>query len=256
MPTGSGCRSDHKAWKQVISQMLKCLRSGARVAACSLITVTLITATLCALPFDRGGRAQQGLFRFWARCMLAVCGVRVSVSGDDSIDWGKKHIFVSNHTSLIDAPVLVASLSVPLCFLAKNELFQTPIVGVYLRTTGHILVDRRNSRSALHGFKEAARTLRDGRRSLLLFPEGTRAQSTPSTFKEGAALIAIHSAVPIVPIAIVGAAKVLPSRSLRIEAGCVELRMGTPIPTDGLSIRDRTKLTEQLRDEVARLLSL
>jgi len=59
-----------------------------------------------------------------------------------------------------------------------------------------------------------------------------------------------------VPIAIVGAAKVLPSKSLKVEAGCVELRLGTPIATDGLSVRDRTKLTEQLRDEVARLSSL
>jgi 1-acyl-sn-glycerol-3-phosphate acyltransferase len=241
---------------QAISQMLKYLRSGARVAACSLITVILITATLCALPFDRGGRAQQGLFRFWAHCMLAVCGVRVSVSGADSIDWGKKHIFVSNHTSLIDAPVLVACLPVPLCFLAKNELFRAPILGVYLRTTGHIPVDRTNSRSALHSFKEAARALRNGRRSLLLFPEGTRSQSTLNTFKEGAALIGIQSAVPIVPIAIIGAAKVLPSKSLTLEGGCVDLRLGTPIATDGLSIRDRTKLTERLRDEVARLSSL
>jgi 1-acyl-sn-glycerol-3-phosphate acyltransferase len=239
-----------------MSQVLKCLRSGARVAACSLITVILITATLCVLPFDRGGRVQQRVFRFWAHCMLAVCGVRVSVSGAGSIDWGREYIFVSNHTSLIDAPVLVACLPVPLCFLAKKELFRAPILGVYLRTTGHILVDRRNSRSALHSFKEAARTLRDGGRSLLMFPEGTRSQSTLNTFKEGAALIGIYSAVPIVPIAIVGAAKVLPSKSLKVEAGCVELRLGTPIATDGLSVRDRTKLTEQLRDEVARLSSL
>jgi 1-acyl-sn-glycerol-3-phosphate acyltransferase len=239
-----------------MSQTLKSLRSGARIAACSLITVILITATLCALPFDRRGNVQQRLFRFWARCILVVCGVRVCVSGADLIDWGKEHIFVSNHTSLIDAPVLVAYLSVPLCFLAKKELFRVPIVGVYLRKTGHIAVDRRNSRSALRSLKEAARTVREGRRSLLLFPEGTRSQSTLSAFKEGAALIGIHSAVPIVPIAIVGAAKVLPSKSLKVEAGSVDLRLGTPIPTCGLNIRDRTKLTEQLREEVARLSSL
>lgn len=238
-----------------MSRTLRSIRSGARVTACFLITVVLIIATLCALPFDRGGVTQQRLFRLWARCILGVCGVRVRVLGAGSIDWRRGHIFVSNHTSLIDAPILVAHLSVPLCFLAKKELFRIPILGVYLRTTGHIPVDRWNSRSALRSFKAAARILRDGRRSLLLFPEGTRSPYSLSEFKEGAALIGIHSAVPIVPIAIVGAAKVLPGKSFKVEAGSVDLRLGKPIQTCGLSLRDRTKLTERLREEVARLSS-
>jgi len=232
------------------------LRSGARVVACTLITVVLITATLCALPFDRDGSVQQRLFRFWARCILAVCRVRVCVYGADSIDWGKEHIFVANHTSLMDAPILVAYLAVPLCFLAKIELFRVPILGVYLRTTGHIPVDRSNSQTALRSFKDAARIVRDGRRSLLLFPEGTRSQSALREFKEGAALIGIHSGGPIVPIAIVGASSVLPNKSLRVDGGSVDLRLGAPIPTCGLSIRDRAQLTVELHDEVARLSSL
>jgi 1-acyl-sn-glycerol-3-phosphate acyltransferase len=229
------------------------LRSAVKVTTCGLITVTLIAATLCALPFDRSGNAQQRFFQFWARCMLAVCGVRVCVFGMDSIDWKKEYIFVSNHTSFMDAPVLVAYLRVRLCFLAKNELFRVPILGTYLRRTGHIPVDRKNGRSAVRGLKDAARILSDGGRSLLLFPEGTRSQSALIEFKEGAALIGIQSGVPIVPIAIVGAARVMPSRSLKVEAGSVDLRFGTPIPTVGLAVRDRAKLTELLREEVARL---
>jgi len=90
---------------------------------------------------------------------------------------------------------------------------------------------------------------------VLLFPEGGRSKDGLREFKEGAAYIAIKAGVPAVPIAMEGTREVLPMGSMQIMSGIVRLRVGDPIPTARLTLKDRTILTQKLREKVAELLS-
>ena len=88
----------------------------------------------------------------------------------------------------------------------------------------------------------------------MLFPEGGRAPEGLREFKEGSAYIAIKAGVPVVPMAIVGMREKLPMGSIHVRSGKVAVRVGRPIPTAGMTIADRLKLTERLYREVAQLL--
>ncbi len=91
---------------------------------------------------------------------------------------------------------------------------------------------------------------------MLLFPEGGRSRDDRlQEFKEGAAYIAIKAGVPAVPIVMTGTREVLPMGSMQIMSGIVELRIGDPIPTSNLTLKDRTALTQTLRDKVMELLA-
>jgi len=101
---------------------------------------------------------------------------------------------------------------------------------------------------------ETARLIRERGISALVFPEGGRSSGTLTDFKEGAAYIAIKAGVPLVPIAISGTREVLPMGSLHVRPGRVRLRIGDPIPTAGMSLKDRERLTGELRDRILALL--
>src|SRR5262249_20960057 len=178
------------------------------------------------LPFDRSGAISAWFFRFWARSILTICGVRVRCHGLEKIEPARRYICVSNHTSLIDIPILVANIPLQLCFVAKEELWKIPIFGAYLRKMRHIPVVRDNSRAASKSMAEAARAIAAGTRSVLLFPEGTRSSAGLGEFKEGAALLAIRSGVPMLPIAITGTSRIWPARGVVISPGMADVWVG------------------------------
>ena len=100
----------------------------------------------------------------------------------------------------------------------------------------------------------AARVIRERGVSVLVFPEGGRSPGALEEFKEGAAYIAIKAGVPAVPVGIVGTREILPMDSMLPLSGPVTLRVGEPIPTAGLAMRDRTALTRRLRERVIELM--
>lgn len=225
------------------------------IPVCIATTGILICISLCLLPFDRSGAISAWMFRFWARSILAISRVRVNLHGAGKIEPSRRYICAANHSSLIDIPVLVATLPVNLCFVAKQELFRIPIFGAYLRTMRHIPVSRENSRAAAKSMADAARTIAMGTRSVLLFPEGTRQLEGLGEFKEGAALLAIRAGVPLLPIAIDGTQKIWPARAAIIFPGTAEVRIGDAVETEGLASAARAEVTAKLRGEIEVLLS-
>ena len=111
-----------------------------------------------------------------------------------------------------------------------------------------------NPRESLRSMTEAARVIQKKDISILIFPEGGRTDGELRSFKDGAAYIAIKAGVPVVPVALIGMRNILPMGSGFVNGGDVLLRVGEPIPTIDLSLQDRTRLSGELRDAVARLL--
>jgi 1-acyl-sn-glycerol-3-phosphate acyltransferase len=221
----------------------------------ALLTIFFGSLNIIVATFDSGGRTQIALARAWARCILFVSGVRVRAEGLDKIDLNKPYLIAANHSSYMDTPVILAYIRLQFRFLAKEELFKIPFLGTHLKTAGHVPVPREDPRAAVKTMTQAAENIREKNISMLIFPEGGRTRDGDlQSFKEGVAYIAIKAGVPIVPVGITGTRAVIPMGSGVVKPGKVTLRVGDPISTEGLILKDRQRLTEQVREQVAALL--
>ena len=219
------------------------------------ITAGMIGLAVIYTAFDRREAARQWWFRSWSRMVLAFIGVPVDCRGAEALDPDGAYVFASNHASLIDIAVLVYCLPMHLRFFAKRELLKVPFIGTWLVWDKHLPLDRRDARAAMRSLTEGAESVRRNRLCVLLFPEGSRSLTGVQPFKDGAALLAIRAGVPLVPVAIRGTEEVLPAKSSYLRGGPVAVRIGAPLPTEGLEPKDRGRLTGELEARVRELYS-
>jgi 1-acyl-sn-glycerol-3-phosphate acyltransferase len=223
---------------------------GVLIADPAIILATIFFGSISLIVsfFDATGRAQASVARLWAKFLLLASGVHVSVEGLQHIDPHGSYIFMANHTSYMDTPVVLANISVQFRFLAKRGLFQIPLLGTHLSRAGHIPVPREDPRAAVKTLQLAAETIQKKKISLLIFPEGGRSEDGAlAQFKEGGAYIAIRAGVPVVPLILVGGRQVLPYGGGVVKSGKIAMRVLPPIETAGLSLKDRGALTERVR---------
>lgn len=203
---------------------------------------------------DRGGSFGFRVAAFWARALLFTSGVRVDSEGQERIPRDRGAVFVVNHRSMMDVPVLMTCLPVPFRFLAKESLFRVPFIGWNLSLGGHIRVVREDKRSAARALAEARRILQAGI-SVVVFAEGSRSDGVMRAFKGGAAHLAIRSGAPVVPVGLAGTRDALPRGSMHIRPARVQARMGAPMETSGMSAAESEELTRRLQDRVSELIA-
>ena len=220
----------------------------------ALTTIVLSIGSIITSLFDPTGNTQHNMARFWSRVLLRIAFVHVQQDGLEKLDPAQNYVFVANHSSYFDTPAILASIPLQFRFFAKKGLFQIPFLGTHLTRAGHFPVVRDDPRASLKTMAEGARQIGERHISVLLFPEGGRSEHTLRSFKEGAAFIAIRSGVPIVPVGVVGARKVMAMHNIHILPGTIGLRIGDPIPTTGMTTRDRESLTRLLTARVAELI--
>jgi 1-acyl-sn-glycerol-3-phosphate acyltransferase len=218
-----------------------------------ILTAGMATISLICSLWDRNGRTQHRLARRWSRYLLAVSFVRAEVRGAEKLDPQTSYVVVANHSSYMDIPSLYAALPLELRFFAKKGLFSIPLMGWHLHRAGHLPVVRGDARKSLKSMSEGARLIRERGISVLLFPEGGRTEAGVRPFKEGAAYIAIKAGVPVVPVGLMNVRGVLPMHSLLLRPGTVEVHIGDPIETAGMSLHDRGRLNEMLHERVTEL---
>lgn len=218
-------------------------------------TIVMGSISLVASALDPSGKVSHNIARMWGRMLLAVSFIRVRAEGLENINSNSSYVFVANHTSFMDIPAILKLIDNQFRFFAKKGLFKIPFLGTHLRRAGHVEVDRSSPRASLRSMTRGAEMVARNRISVLLFPEGGRTAVGEGLreFHEGAAYIAIKAGVPVVPVGIVGLRPLLPMGSIHIRAGRALLRIGAPIPTEGLTVKDRSELTQQLFEELERL---
>ena len=217
-------------------------------------TTVLGLLNLLVSLFETDGRRQVAIAQYWSRVLLFIAGVKLEIEGLEKIDPKGSYVFVSNHVSYMDTPVVLGHIPLQFRFLAKKSLFSIPLLGYHLKRAGHIPVPRENPRAAIQAMSEAAKAIRDRGVSILIFPEGGRSLTGLKPFKEGAAYIAIKAGVPVIPLCLKGTLEVLPLGSLNVRPGRVLLRVGDPVATSHLTLHDRAQLSGELYQRVSELL--
>jgi 1-acyl-sn-glycerol-3-phosphate acyltransferase len=215
--------------------------------------VTAILVSLIGLLHSHANVIDR-LIRAWARLMVAAAGIELEVEGDEKLDPARRYVLVANHASYLDIPVLLVAVRQPLRFFAKRSLFQIPIFGWGLRASGFIPIDRKKRSRNLASFDLATSRIEKGN-SIVIFPEeGRSPEPQMRPFKRGAFLLALKSSLPIVPAAIAGTWDVLPSTRSSVHPGKVLVRIGDPIETADLTIRQKDELMRDARARIAEML--
>ena len=220
------------------------------IPAIALYTIVLGTLSLTSSLFQKTGYFAHWCARTWARLILVTTGVRITVDGLDRLQRDRTYVFVSNHQSIYDIPVLFWSLPYQLRIIAKESLGNFPFLGWHLRRTGHMLVDRsRPDRGKIFGW--ASRLTSNGL-SLIVFPEGTRSRDgRVARFKGGSFYLALQAGLPIVPISVVGSRHVMLKGRLATYPGNVRLVVHEPIDTTSRAEADPREFAERVRQIIA-----
>lgn len=211
--------------------------------------ISLVASLLGASEDKLHGLAQQ-----WSRLLLRMTFIRSEVIGLEKLDPAQNYVFVANHASYFDTPVIIAGLPFQIRFFAKLQLFSIPLMGTHLGRAGHFPVDFDSVRASLKSMADGARAISEKHVSVVIFPEGGRSMNHLENFKEGAAYIAIKAGVPVVPVAVIGTRAILQMHSTVARPGRTKLIIGNPIDTSRMQIKDRDHLTVTVRNEIAEML--
>lgn len=203
---------------------------GFLIPSIAIYTLALGALSIASSLFDRRGYFAHGCARAWSWLILATTGVEVTVRGLERLVPGRTYVFVANHQSIYDIPVLFWWIPFQLRIIAKESLGRFPVLGPHLKRTGHMLVDRsRPDRQGIFGWASA---LTSKGLSLIVFPEGTRSvDGRVGVFKGGSFYLAMQAGLPIVPIRIDGSRHVMRKGQLTTRPGHVTLTVHDPIET-------------------------
>jgi 1-acyl-sn-glycerol-3-phosphate acyltransferase len=224
----------------------------------SAIVVTIPISALIALVAIVRSTSPliDRLIHLWARLLVGAAGVELQTENLERLDPGKRYILVANHYSYLDIPCILAAVSSqPIRFLAKVSLFKIPIFGWAMGRAGFIPIDRKNRRTAVKSFDMAADRIRKGN-TIVIFPEEGRTRDREmKPFQRGAFLLAIRSQKTIVPLALDSTYDIWPVGGFwRMRPGKVTLRVGTPIETGELTVRDKDRLLNEARAQIEGML--
>jgi 1-acyl-sn-glycerol-3-phosphate acyltransferase len=191
---------------------------------------------------------------YYTGCFLAIScvrlvGVRIEARGMEQLQRGQNYIFMSNHVSNLDPPVLLPSIPGRCSVLVKKELFRIPLLGTGMKLVRLVPVDRSNRKAAIESVRAAVAVLREGLH-MLIYPEGTRSgDGKLLPFKKGPFHLALESGVPVVPVTMLGTYEAWPKHRFALRAGTVTMVFHPPL--DPREFVDRDQLMAAVRESIA-----
>lgn len=217
-----------------------------------VVVITVLTATLTILFTFIGLGRQMGYWlpMLWARAFCALTLVRVEVRGRGNIARGQSYVFVANHQGAYDIFTVYGYLGHNFRWMMKKSLEKIPFVGLSCKVSGHIFVDN-SSPGAIRRTMHVAEKRLAGGMSVVVFPEGSRTtDGRMHRFKRGAYTLATEFNLPVVPLTIDGAYRVMPRSARLPRPGRIILTIHKPIlpPEDGY---DLPQLMEESRLAIA-----
>ncbi len=187
---------------------------------------------------------------FWARLTAYAAFMRIKVSGRNNIDPKQSYVVVVNHQSVMDIIALYGWLGIDFRWVMKQEIRKVPFLGYACYRVGHVYIDRKNQAAAIQSLEAAKERVHSGT-SVLFFPEGTRTSSSAlKPFKKGAFKMALDLGLPILPITLSGTDHVMPTKSLDLMPGKVDMVVHPAISTEGMTEENIEELMQQSFDAI------
>lgn len=197
---------------------------------------------------DKAQPIIENMVHRWAGRLLAAAGGKVEVKGQENIPEGTA-VFVANHQSDFDIPVVLACVGRPRALLAKVSLSKVPGIHGWMDLLQCVYVDRADEKQSVRALMDSTKLVKSGV-SMTIFPEGTRSKGGPvKEFKGGAFRIATSAKVPVVPVTIEGTYHLL-EEYYRIRPGKVMVTIHKPIPTAGMNRQEVRELPECVREQI------
>ena len=216
---------------------MRTMITGIRLFLIAVSCVFFSTIALVSLLFQRNGGLYFWGGSTWSRFVLWISNVSVTTHGLENIERNGNFVIVSNHASVYDIPTLM-TIFPRMRIMFKKELSYIPVWGWALKYGHHILVDRKKGTEAMKSLDRAAQAIAEGGQ-VLLFAEGTRSRDgNLQPFKRGAFALAAKSGVPILPVTINGAFKILPKGSFDIRPAEIHAVFGELIETKNTTTRE------------------
>ncbi len=223
-----------------------------RFPAYFIATAFFASLAVLASLFEKRGYWQHRIAQTWARTGVFISGARVTVIGAEHLS-GKPAVYICNHLSYMDTPVIFSSLPFQFRIVARHDLWKIPFIGWWLGRSGQVPVDVSNPRASISSLIGAVRTLKAGM-PLFIFPEGGRTTDGKlAKFMNGPAFMAIRAQLPVIPMALIGTHELLPIHTHTIHKVPVTLAIGEPIETLGTTTKQVNELTTRLEERVAAL---
>ena len=186
----------------------------------------------------------------WGKTLSSIFNIKLIVKGKHNLQ-DRNYIFAANHASLIDIPLLLVAVNRYTVFIAKSELSKIPIFKSILDMAGFIFVDRKNNDNAVKSMNNLMDDIKKIPRSVAIFPEGTRTSDGELLpFKKGAAIFAINTDIPIIPVAISGTFSWSKKKLFDMSQSVISFEFGEPIVTENYSFDDRDHLTERIKTNI------
>lgn len=207
---------------------------------------------------DKEGK-YNSIERLFTKITFKLMGVKIDVEGLENIPDNEPVIFIANHQSFLDIKLSIATIPKNFSFISKDILFKIPILGRYMRISGHIGIQRKNERNAYATLKKIVNKLDCGK-SIVFFPEGTRSSNGKlGKFKRGISMVILRSGRKVVPTAIIGSGGFLPKNSFLANPGKrhIKFKFGGPLKFPKLEKEDRELsryVLVKIRSEVSNLL--
>jgi 1-acyl-sn-glycerol-3-phosphate acyltransferase len=219
-----------------------------------LIWVYTLVLGIISIPVSLfGGQKERILHnfaRFWSQLIINTIRSPLTVTGMEHVDISKPHVYAVNHASAMDIPILYIGLPFQFRIVFKKELLFYPIVGWHLKRSGQVCIDQQRPTNSISSIRSALKGLKAGM-PLVIFPEGGRTpDGSIKPFLPGAFFLAIKAQVDIVPVALIGSYELLPMDTYHIKCRPVEMRIGKPIRTAGLTMPQLDRLSANVQKAV------
>jgi 1-acyl-sn-glycerol-3-phosphate acyltransferase len=180
-----------------------------------------------------------------------ILGMRLEISGLERIEKKTSYVFMCNHLSAVDGPLLFMLIPQSIRVILKKEAFRIPVIGLAMRLVGFIPVDRKGLRGGKKSIDRATRTIEEKGYSFLIFPEGTRSRDGKlQLFKRGGFFLALNSQVPVAPVSIQGTFELMPKKSFFIKKGNVRVVFHPVVPAQEFNRDTLPRLMDRVRDAV------
>ncbi len=217
---------------------------------CIVLAILLVPLLFFCIVF----RLQSPIIQA-AKGAMGLCakiqGIKIEIKGKEWIDKDRNYVFMPNHLSFLDGPILFYAIPQAVRIILKKSIFRIPVIGLSMKQVEFVPVDRKGIKGGKKSILKAAHLMKTKHYSFLIFPEGTRSLDGKfQAFRRGGFFLALDSRAPIIPMTIQGTFALMPKGSFWIKPGRVSVEFFKPIPVNTYSAETMPDLMKKVRDVI------